>query len=232
MPIPQEETPDTQPDPGAKSSLELGVIGNGSVAALIDGRGRIVWCCLPRFDGDASFCALLSPKRDGGDWSIELEDIDRAEQHYMPNTAVLVTRLYDHHGSGVEIVDYMPRFRARGRFYHPVLIARRVRPIGGSPRIRVRLRPLCGYGSEVPQTTSGSNHIRFMLDGVVQRLTSDVSSTMIERSLPFFLEKPAHFVFGPDETLTESPADFIHHTLENTLTYWREWVRNLSVPYE
>jgi len=232
MPTPQEETPDTQENPEPTSSLELGVIGNGSVAALIDGRGRIVWCCLPRFDGDASFCALLSPQCEGGDWSIELEDIDRAEQHYMPNTAVLVTRLYDHHGSGVEIVDYMPRFRTRGRFYHPVLIARRVRPIGGSPRIRVRLRPLCKYGSETPQSTSGSNHIRFLLDGVVQRLTSDVSSTMIERGLPFFLEKPAHFVFGPDETLTESPADFIHHTLENTLTYWREWVRNLSVPYE
>ena len=49
------------------ASLELGVIGNGSIAALVDQRARIVWCCLPRFDADASFCALLSPQLDGGD---------------------------------------------------------------------------------------------------------------------------------------------------------------------
>lgn len=226
MPTPLEETPDSQ------ANLALGVIGNGSVAALIDGRGRIVWCCLPRLDSDASFCALLSPQREGGDWAIQLEDFDHSEQHYLPNTAVLVTRLFDRHGAGVEIVDYMPRFRSRGRFYHPVLIARRVRPLGGAPRIRVLLRPLCDYGARAPQTTSGSNHIRFLLSDVVQRLTSDVASPMIERALPFILERPAHFVLGPDETLTHSSADFIHHTLERTLAYWREWVRNLSIPYE
>ncbi|MHA6205316.1 glycoside hydrolase family 15 protein [Dyella soli] len=226
MPIPSEEARDTQ------SSLALGVIGNCSVAVLIDQRGRIVWGCLPRFDGDASFCALLSPHREGGDWTIELEDCERAEQHYMPNTAVLVTRLYDRHGAGVEIVDFVPRYRSKGRFYHPVLIARRVRPIGGAPRIRVLLRPLCDYGAQAPQTTSGSNHIRYLLSGVVQRLTSDVAVPMIERGIPFGLDRPAHFVFGPDETLGHSPADFIHHTLERTLAYWREWVRYLSVPYE
>jgi GH15 family glucan-1,4-alpha-glucosidase len=226
MPTPPEGTSDTQ------ASLALGVIGNGSVAVLIDPRGRIVWGCLPRFDSDASFCALLSPRSEGGDWTIHLEDFERSEQHYLPNTAVLVTRLYDQHGAGVEIVDFAPRYRSNGRFYHPVLLARRVRPIGGAPRIRVLLRPLCEYGAQTPQTTSGSNHIRFMLSGVVQRLTSDVAAPMIERGLAFGLERPAHFVFGPDETLTHSPADFIHHTLERTLEYWREWVRNLSVPYE
>ena len=96
-------TPEDMRD--APSSLALGVIGNGSVAVLIDGHGRIVWGCLPRFDGDASFCSLLSPRREGGDWTIQLEDFERAEQHYMPNTAVLITRLYDRHGAGVEIVE-------------------------------------------------------------------------------------------------------------------------------
>ncbi|HEY8682204.1 MAG TPA: glycoside hydrolase family 15 protein, partial [Rhodanobacter sp.] len=215
-----------------RASLELGVIGNGSVAALIDPYGRIVWCCLPRFDADASFCALLSPRIDGGDWAIELEDFERSEQHYLPNTAVLVTRLHDRHGGAIEIVDFAPRHRSNGRLYHPVMLARRVSPLSGSPRIRVRLRPLCEYGARSAATTSGSNHIRFLLSDVVQRLTSDVATPLIERSLPFGLERPAHFVFGPDETLSESPADFIRLTLERTLDYWREWVRYLSIPYE
>jgi hypothetical protein len=34
------------------SDLNLAVIGNSAIAALVDLRARIVWCCYPRFDGD------------------------------------------------------------------------------------------------------------------------------------------------------------------------------------
>ncbi|MEO7068408.1 MAG: glycoside hydrolase family 15 protein [Rhodanobacter sp.] len=218
----------TQP----KASLELGVIGNGSIAALIDQHARIVWSCLPRFDADASFCALLSPKNGGGEWAIELEDFERSEQHYLPNTAVLVTRMYDCHGGVIEVIDFAPRHNLNGRLYHPVTLARRVNPLSGSPRIRVIMQPLCDYGAAVPATTSGSNHIRYLLSDTVQRLTSDVSISMIERGLGFGLERPAHFVFGPDETLDQSPAEYIHQMLERTVSYWHEWSRYLAVPYE
>jgi len=214
------------------ASLELGVIGNGSIAAMIDAQARIVWCCLPRFDADATFCALLSPHSGGGDWTIELQDFDHAEQHYIPNTAILVTRLFDSQGGAIEITDLAPRHRTFGRVYHPVLLARKIEPISGSPRIRVLLRPLCDYGARVPETTSGSNHIRYLLDGLVQRLTSDVSVPLIERQLWFNLDHSAHLIFGPDETLRESPGEFFRHVHERTLQYWREWVRYLSIPYE
>ena len=182
MSLPRTET---QPQ-----HLELGVIGNGCVAALIDPQARIVWACLPTFDSDASFCALLSPK-DGGDWTIELNDLARSEQHYEPNTAVLVTRLYDHHGGAIEIIDFCPRYRAHGRLFHPVMIARQVRPLAGSPRIRVLMRPLRGYGAEPATATSGSNHLRYRLGDTTLRLTSDVPVPMIERALPFGLDRPA-----------------------------------------
>ncbi len=94
------------------------------------------------------------------------------------------------------------------------------------------MRPLCDYGARSPQTTAGSNHIRYLLSDVVQRLTTDIAPPLIQRQLPFGLDRPAHFVFGPDETLGEKVADFIHLTLERTLDYWREWSRYLSVPYE
>ena len=42
------------------SNLNLGVIGNCSFGALVDSVGDIVWCCLPRFDGDPIFCRLLN----------------------------------------------------------------------------------------------------------------------------------------------------------------------------
>jgi len=41
------------------STLSLGVIGNCALSALIDPEGRVVWCCLPRPDGDPVFHALV-----------------------------------------------------------------------------------------------------------------------------------------------------------------------------
>ena len=35
-----------------KNSLDLGIIGNCTISALIDKQGDIVWSCFPRFDGD------------------------------------------------------------------------------------------------------------------------------------------------------------------------------------
>jgi GH15 family glucan-1,4-alpha-glucosidase len=214
------------------SDLNLGVIGNSTVAALIDARARIVWGCFPHFDGDPGFCALLSPQHDGGDWAIELADFDHAEQHYIANTAVLVTLLHDRHGGVVEITDFAPRFRTFGRLYHPMMLMRRVVPLAGTPRLRMLLRPLGNYGAQVPERTSGSNHVRYVLNGITLRLTSDLAVPFVERGLPFILERPLHMVLGPDETLTANVPAFVRDALEKTIAYWREWVRYLSIPFE
>ncbi|MHC1478915.1 glycoside hydrolase family 15 protein [Frateuria aurantia] len=224
--------PAIQPAAPTEQSLDLGVIGNGSIAVLINAVGDIVWGCLPRFDADASFCALLSPQLDGGYWRIELEDLVRSEQEYLPNTAILCTRLYDRHGNGVEITDFAPRFHQHDRLYCPVQLIRQLRPIGDRPRVRVRLRPLCDYGARVPERTLGSNHIRLQLGEQPMRLTCDVPVQLIDRELPFALDRCAHLVLGPDETLTTSPARYSSLALEGTCNYWRQWVRHLHIPYE
>ena len=75
-------------------TLELGVVGNCEVAALIDEAASIVWGCLPAMDGDPAFCALL-----GGDagpdasgmFAFDLRDATGSSQHYLRNTAILDT---------------------------------------------------------------------------------------------------------------------------------------------
>src|SRR5437899_3122175 len=67
-------------------NLNLGLIGNCSVSALIDSQGQIVWCCLPRYDGDPVFHALLgAPEQapDDGVFSIELENRTGTSQAYV-----------------------------------------------------------------------------------------------------------------------------------------------------
>jgi len=212
--------------------LDLGLVGNGSFGALVDGRARIVWGCLPAFDGDPAFCALLQPKIEGGDWAVELEDFDHAEQRYLHNTAVLRTVLRDAHGGAVEVTDFAPRWRQYGRYYRPVMLVRRIRPLAGNPRIRILLRPLADWGAREPERTWGSNHMRFLLPGITMRLTTDASLRLLREGLPFVLDRELHCVLGPDETLLQPVDHFVRESERQTIDYWREWVRYLSIPLE
>ncbi|GLK81296.1 glycoside hydrolase family 15 protein [Methylopila turkensis] len=214
-------------------SLDLGVIGNAAAAALIDARGRINWMCAPRFDGDPTFCALLGGHApDRGFWEFELEGLTRVEQHYHRNTAILETRLYGSEGAGVRIVDFAPRFRDHGRMFRPQTIVRQVEPISGSPRIRVRLRPAMDYGAAAPDTTRGSNHVRFLLRDTVLRLTTDAPVSLVSEETPFILDQPLAFILGPDETLPAAPSRVAREFYERTHDYWIDWVRFLSLPFE
>ena len=217
------------------TSLDLALIGNSSVAALIDANGTIVWSCLPRFDSDAVFCALLRDGRgadDYGFFEIELADFARAEQAYIAHTPILKTRLFDRHGSGVEITDLAPRFEQFGRLFCPVMLMRQVRPISGSPRIRMRIRPACEYGARRPAITWGSNHVRYVMPEMVLRVTSDYSITAILEETPIVLREPVSVVLGPDETLQGSAGEVFRRFLDDTAAFWRAWVRNLGIPYE
>ena len=218
------------------SSLDdLALIGNCSVAALVNGRGDIVWACLPRFDSDALFCSLLredSAAHDSGYAAVELLDFVHAEQHYAGNTAVLITRLYDQQGSALEITDFAPRFERFGRLFHPTMLIRRVRRVSGNPRIRVRIHPAHDYGAQRPATTYGSNHVRYITPDFVLRVTTDCSITAIIEETPFYLQDTLSLVLGADETLTESVPETAHRFLDETTRYWHEWVRNLSIAFE
>ena len=119
------------------NSLQVAMIGNCAYSALIDQQSRVVWCCLPRFDGDPVFNALLDASENGSKWAVELEDFARSEQQYEPNTAVLRTRLYDSQGQGIEITDFAPRFFSRGRTFRPLTLVRRIKVLEGSPRMRM-----------------------------------------------------------------------------------------------
>jgi GH15 family glucan-1,4-alpha-glucosidase len=218
-----------------KNSLELGLIGNCHIGALIDEHGEIVWSCLPQFDGDPVFCSLLHehPDSEGAGFCIiELLDQVAAQQAYLANTAVLVTRLTDKHGAVVEVTDFAPRFHQYGRMFMPMMIIRQIRRIHGTPRICVRVRPLCEYGSQNCTITHGSHHVRYVAPSWILRLTTDISVTAVLEELPFFLEDTATLILGPDETIPDAIGELSRRFLDETISSWRGWVRDLSIPYE
>lgn len=218
------------------SNIDLGIIGNCSFSALVDNRGRIVWCCLPRFDGDPVFYSLLANSDDEeaarGVYEVTIADLAHSEQEYLTNTAILVTRLYDSHGGAIEITDFAPRFEQFGRMFRPMIIVRVVRPLSGTPRVRINLRPGSDYGAGRPDVTHGSNHIRFVGANVTMRLTTDAAPAYILEETPFFLEGPIHLIFGPDEPLTRSPSTAATEFLDQSRHYWQDWVRQQALPLE
>jgi len=218
-----------------ESSLELAVIGNCQVGALVDEHARMVWACMPRFDSNPVFCALLmddQEKVERGVFEVLLEDFVRAEQHYVTNTPILETLLYDAHGGCVKIIDFAPRFEQFERTFHPVMFIRQLVPVSGNPLLTVRLRPAGNYGGEDARQTYGSNHVRYVLPDMTLRLTTDASLTYVRDERPFRLSQPISFILGPDESLRESVAHTSRLYFAHTRSYWQDWVRGLAVPFE
>ncbi|WP_188945710.1 glycoside hydrolase family 15 protein, partial [Polymorphobacter multimanifer] len=138
----------------------------------------------------------------------------------------------DGRGNAVEILDFCPRFKRTGRMYRPVAFVRIVRPLAGSPRIRVALRPARQWGTARAGTTRGSNHIRYLVGDGVMRLTTTAPINWIEDETVFRVERPLYFFLGPDESFSDDLAAGLETMLDRTIDEWRHWVRGLATPHE
>ncbi len=218
-------------------TLDLFPIGNCTASALIDRAGRFVWACVPRVDGDPVFSALLGgvdpvAEDAAGLWDVQVEDQAEITQAYIRNTPILRTEIADRSGARLEIIDFSPRYRQFGRVYRPLAFVRMIRPIAGTPRIRIRLRPTANYGEQRASVTMGSNHIRFVGPAATLRLTTAMPVSHIHGERTFRLEEPVAMFLGPDEGFDADVGTTCERMLRETKDYWRGWVRTLSVPLE
>ncbi|MBL8689779.1 MAG: glycoside hydrolase family 15 protein [Rhodospirillaceae bacterium] len=214
------------------SNLDLAAIGNCAVAALIDCDGRIVWWCMPRLDGDPVFCNLLAGNADWGFADVDLADRVECKRSYLRNTAMLETLLTDQSGAQVRITDFAPRFRNHRRTFRPIMLIRRIEPVSGRARIRLRIRPRFDYGATEPRHTLGSNHIRYIGNDSSMRVTTDAPVSYIENETLFVLDQPINLIFSQDESFESPVAHTARDFAERTNEFWLEWVRDLAIPFE
>lgn len=217
------------------SDLDLAVIGNCQLNALIDRKGAVVWCCWPVPDGNPLFCSLLD-QADGdttrGMFAIDLIDQVKIEQRYERNTAVVETIMRDKQEGAIRILDFCPRFRRHGRLFRPSVLMRLIQPIGGRPRIRLRVKPMFNYGAEQPQCSVGSHHVSYGGEGGHVRVTTDASVAALMQDETFTLDRPITVMLSPDETVEDPMEDLGRQWLEHTRAYWLDWVRTLAIPFE
>lgn len=213
-------------------SLDLAVIGNGSIASLVSREGTHLWCCWPRLDGDPVFHGLLSTDEAAGCFAIRLEGQVSAAQRYLPNTAIIETILRDGQGNAVKVIDFCPRYKLYGRIFRPLMLVRRLEPMAGLPRINIALRPGFTYGALHPRPAVGSNHLRYTGPDFSLRVTTDLPLTHILYESSFTLSRPGTLVLSADEPLNEAPDALFVHMFGETQAYWQNWVADLNVPFD
>jgi GH15 family glucan-1,4-alpha-glucosidase len=111
---------------------DYAIVGDMQSVALICTDGSVDWLCLPRFDSDACFAALLGTE-DHGQWRIAPTGTagkSPATRRYAGDTLILETT-WETPGGTVRVIDFMPPREGRERD------RRHGRHAAGPPRIRV-----------------------------------------------------------------------------------------------
>ena len=167
-----------------KQNLDLALIGNSSVAALVDRHARIVWWCFPRFDSDPVFSRLLAGDEEKGFCDVALAGLARDKSQYLRNTAIVETILTDEDGG--RCASPISR-RASIATTAPSGRRRSFAASNRSPACR-GLRSGCvrrNYGQPITEFIVGSNHIRYIGGAEVMRLTTDAPLSYIAAEITF-----------------------------------------------
>ena len=205
----------------------LGIVGNCSYIAYIDDRAEVRWLCMPRFDSSFVFGSLLDPDK-GGEFSIRPVVDASTRQYYLDNTNILCTEFEAPDGR-LRVTDFAPRFYQYDRYFRPMMLVRKIEPLQGHPKVRVRCMPVGDYGAIAPEVVLGSNHIRYLnLDSHV-RLTTDIPLNYVRDSKPFVLNEPMYLVFSYGPPLEAPLAATVEDFLDKTRKYWLQWVKTTSI---
>ncbi|HEY0877546.1 MAG TPA: glycoside hydrolase family 15 protein [Zeimonas sp.] len=221
------------PDPAAppvKPIEDYGLIGNLLTAALVARDGSIDWLCLPRFDADACFAALLGGPEHGR-WRIgPQEDAFETTRRYLPKTAILETRFETARGA-FTVTDFMPP----GDDDRRVELVRLVRGESGRPSVSMQFTLRFGYGRTVPWVRRRDYGLRAVAGPDAIELVTPVA--LKNESM----HTHAGFEIGPGEAVpftlsyhpSHRPASFVDDRgalLERTAAWWRAWCDRCVLP--
>ena len=122
---------------------DYALIGNLHTAALVGRDGSIDWLCVPRFDDDACFCALLGTPEQGRWLLAPARAVRRTTRRYRDRTLILETE-FETSAGAVCVVDFMPTWRDRTD------VVRIVTGLRGRVAMRMELVLRFGCGSVIP----------------------------------------------------------------------------------
>jgi GH15 family glucan-1,4-alpha-glucosidase len=201
---------------------DYGLIGNMRGAALVSKGADIDWLCVPRFDSEACFAALLG-RDEHGRWGLRpTEPVLSRAQRYRGDTMILETDFVCAGGS-VRLVDFMPVADDRSD------VVRVVQGLSGEVELETRLEPRFGYGACRPwvqQRDSGDVSLTAGPDALHLRSTVGLRTGpgRVTATFPVTAGASVAFVgsWAPADRAAPAPLDAVR-ALAETESYWREW---------
>jgi GH15 family glucan-1,4-alpha-glucosidase len=201
---------------------QYALIGDTQTAALVADDGSIDWLCVPRFDSDACFAALLGNERHGR-WLIGPAAGGRAaRRRYRDGTLVLETEFDTPEGT-VRVTDCMP-IRDRS-----IDVVRVVEGVSGAVPMKLELWVRFDYGAVVPWVRS-LDHGVFMIAGPnALRLTSPlkVEGRDMRHEADFVVRAgdkvPFVLTWFPSYHKEPPPAVDPLRSLGRTTAWWQDW---------
>jgi GH15 family glucan-1,4-alpha-glucosidase len=207
---------------------DYALIGDRGTAALVGRDGSIDWLCLPRFDSDAVFTALLGDETNGC-WKLAPRgSVTSSTRRYSGHTMVLETTYVTASGR-VRVTDFMHAFRNPGPH-----IMRIVDGLEGSVELEMALTARFGYGDLPPWTRLIGDAWTMTAVGDALALRCDVEIALDEH------DPRATFTVGAGEQRTFDLAWYPSHedppvaldaraALERTLAWWNEWSAQITI---
>jgi GH15 family glucan-1,4-alpha-glucosidase len=189
--------------------------------ALVGRDGSVNWLCLPRFDSDACFAALLGT-RENGCWRIfPKEQTEKLSRRYRGETLILETEIETASGA-VRLIDFMP---PRGK--NPDII-RIVEGLRGEVCLQMELVIRFGYGHIVPWVRRLRGGLKAIAgpDALILRTPIQTRGKDLTTVAEFTVKRGERvpFVLTWFASNTRSPKKVNpENALNDTEQYWKEW---------
>ncbi len=209
---------------------DYALIGDMQSAALVSREGSIDWLCLPRFDSDAVFAAIVGESHNG-QWrlnpTVQEGPPSRAgqvERKYRDDTLILETQ-WTTVGGVVKVIDFMPQ---RGDDT-PVLI-RIVEGVSGAVEMESMITMRFGYGRVVPWVRRANDAIWAVAgpDSVWIRTPVKLVAHEMAHHADFVVRAgervPFTLTWQPSHLPGAAPVVNADECLEQTASFWTDWV--------
>lgn len=200
---------------------DYGFIGDLHTGALVGATGSVDWLCLPHFDSDACFAALLGTERNGH-WQIAPTAPARVtHRRYRPETLILETDLETEAGA-VRLIDCMPPADDR----HDIV--RVVEGLRGAVPVALKLVIRFDYGTTVPWVRREDGGIKAIAGPNALVLHTDVKthgedlSTCAEFTIKAGERKTFVLTWHRSHEPSPEPIDALR-AIAHTQNFWREW---------
>ena len=207
---------------------DYAVIGDCRSAALVGRDGSVDWLCMPRFDSDACFAALLGDARNGR-WRIAPQDPAHKSQRCYRGDSLILETVFSTGTGKARLIDFMPLTVPNGT------LVRIVEGVSGDVDMAAELVIRFDHGITIPWMRRIDNKTHTAVAGphlLTLRTPAPLRGENMHSVARFRVGKgervPFVMSYSPSHRAIAPVVD-ADIALEETEKYWADWAGKCRV---